>query len=210
MNCRIVNFLKILLMNLLATLSELCSMFANLNFLFFLQFSFITLVCTKIGYCVQVFTFKWNNLLWPETIKYPTRWKWAYKGINLFALYLRVEWINLVFNLFVNMSWMCIYYFIDAALWFRISQKVERDIKSSFFLGIILTFAISDFHMHVLMDLYSTIAVIFLLKTNNMLICPVFLYFFSCLKQNVEHPLTWLRSYLKMVESILMLLISGL
>jgi serine/threonine protein kinase len=32
MNCRIVNFLKILLMILLVTSSELCSMFANLSF----------------------------------------------------------------------------------------------------------------------------------------------------------------------------------
>jgi hypothetical protein len=117
MNCRIVNFLKILLMILLVTSSELCSMFANLNFplfslslvallfLFFFNQSCNTLVWTEIGYYVQVFTFEWNNLLWPETIKYPTRWKWMCKGINLFALFLIVDWINLVFCPSVNMSW---------------------------------------------------------------------------------------------------------
>lgn len=37
---------------------------ASLNFpLFLAQFSCITLICTKIGYHIQVFTFKWNNLL---------------------------------------------------------------------------------------------------------------------------------------------------
>lgn len=59
------------------------------------------------------------------------------------------------------------------------------------------------------MNNHLNIFVTFLHELNYLLISAKFVYLCSYHGQNVEHPLTWLRSFLRMVESILMPLTSG-